>query len=209
MSAAEDPSSSVEGRYTQPSHASNLPPVTRYITGHNASGKAIVQSSSQISTDVKDHFKPGVKNDMGFNVIYATSQFPANLNGDADIAAHERITQSGLLGLTNPNGVVLRSMDFPPGAPAALHRTQSLDYGIVLHGEVEMVMEEGEPIRMRPGDIAVQRATIHGWRNPSATEWARVIFVLQACQPLTVNGTELKEDLGHLEPILKSSEPIE
>lgn len=202
-------SPSLQDQYTNPSQASDLPPVTRHITGHNASGKAVVQSSSQVSTKLKDHFKPGVKNDMGFNVVYATSQFPPDLNGDADIAAHERITQSGLLGLTNPNGVVLRAMDFPPGAPAALHRTQSLDYGIVLHGEVEMLMEEGEPLRMRPGDIAIQRSTTHGWRNASATEWARVIFVLQPCQPLNVNGTELKEDLGHLEPYLKSSEPLE
>ncbi|KAJ5245817.1 hypothetical protein N7468_000800 [Penicillium chermesinum] len=209
MSSAEETSPTIGDPYTNPSEASRMPPVTRYITGHNAAGKAIVQSSSQISTNLGDHFRPGVKNDMGFNVVYATSQFPPNLNDDADIAAHERITQSGLLGLTNPNGVVLRAMDFPPGAPAALHRTQSLDYGIVLHGEVEMVMEEGEPVRLRPGDIAIQRATIHGWRNPSATEWARVIFVLQACQPVTVNGIRLEEDLGHLEPHIKPSEPIQ
>ncbi|KAJ6144117.1 hypothetical protein N7470_008012 [Penicillium chermesinum] len=190
MSSAEETSPTIGDPYTNPSEASRMPPVTRYITGHNAAGKAIVQSSSQISTNLGDHFRPGVKNDMGFNVVYATSQFPPNLNDDADIAAHERITQSGLLGLTNPNGV-------------------SLDYGIVLHGEVEMVMEEGEPVRLRPGDIAIQRATIHGWRNPSATERARVIFVLQACQPVTVNGIRLEEDLGHLEPHIKPSEPIQ
>jgi hypothetical protein len=58
------------------------------------------------------------------------------------------------------------------------------------------VLEEGEPTVMKRGDIAVQRATMHGWRNPSETEWARMVFVLQDIQPLVVGGEKLKEDLG-------------
>jgi len=77
-----------------------------------------------------------------------------------------------------------------------MHRTQSLDYGIVLEGELDMRLDSGETVRMYKGDVAVQRATMHAWSNPSQTEWARMIFVLQDCQPLTVEGRDMKEDLG-------------
>lgn len=77
-----------------------------------------------------------------------------------------------------------------------MHRTQSLDYGIVLEGEIELVLDSGDTQLMGRGDVAVQRATMHAWRNPSKTEWARMIFVLQDCKSLTVAGQNMKEDLG-------------
>ena len=49
---------------------------------------------------------------------------------------------------------------------------------------------------MRRGDTAVQRATMHAWKNVSKTEWARMLFVLQDCEEVTVGGKVLKEDLG-------------
>ena len=182
-----------------------LPLITRYITGHNESGKAVLQSSSNVPTSFRDHIGPGKEHPMAFNVAYTTSQFPVDLNNDADLAAHEKVIQSGNLGLVNPNGTVCRVVDFAPSTPGAVHRTQSLDYGIVLEGEVEMILEEGEPVRMKRGDIAIQRATMHGWRNPSSTKWARIAFVLQDCQPLTVGGERLKEDLGPLKGVFKPS----
>lgn len=60
-----------------------------------------------------------------------------------------------------------------------MHRTQSLDYGVVIEGEVEMVLDDGVSTVMGRGDVAVQRGTSHGWRNVSKTEWARMFFVLQ------------------------------
>lgn len=169
---------------------SPLPPVTRHITTHNEAGKAVVHSSTPGQWRTFD------KSAMAFSLVYTTSQFPANLNNDADLAAHEDLLQNKTLGLVNPNGTVCRVVDFAPGNPCVVHRTQSLDYGIVLEGQIEMVLEEGEPTLMKRGDIAVQRATMHGWRNPSETEWARMVFVLQDIQPLVVGGEKLKEDLG-------------
>ena len=77
-----------------------------------------------------------------------------------------------------------------------MHRTQSLDYGIVLEGSIELVMDSGERKLMQRGDVAVQRATMHAWKNVSETEWGRMIFVLQDCQKLEIGGKALKEDLG-------------
>ena len=77
-----------------------------------------------------------------------------------------------------------------------MHRTVSLDYGVVLEGEVDLILDSGEVKRMKRGDVAIQRGTMHAWKNPSETEWARMLFVLQDCQDVWVNGQVFKEDLG-------------
>ncbi|KAL4767211.1 hypothetical protein BDW60DRAFT_158691 [Aspergillus nidulans var. acristatus] len=170
--------------------AGSLPPITRYITGHDASGKAIVQSSNPAEWSPFEH------NSMAFTVAYTTSSFPVDLDNDTDIKEHERIVASGKLGLVNPGGTVCRVVDFAPKSPPLMHRTQSLDYGIVLEGEIEMQLDSGEKRLLKKGDIAVQRGTMHAWHNPSETQWTRMVFVLQECKPLVVAGRELGEDLS-------------
>lgn len=86
-----------------------------------------------------------------------------------------------------------------------MHRTVSLDYGVVLMGDIELVLDSGETKAMKVGDISVQRGTMHAWRNTSKTEWARMLYVLQPCQPVIVNGEELKEDYGDMTGVPKSS----
>jgi hypothetical protein len=63
-------------------------------------------------------------------------------------------------------------------------------------GSIEMILDSGETKQMARGDVAVQRATMHAWRNTSEMEWARMIFVLQDCKKLNVNGEEFGEDLS-------------
>lgn len=86
-----------------------------------------------------------------------------------------------------------------------MHRTVSLDYGVVLMGDIELVLDSGETKAMKVGDICVQRGTMHAWKNTSQTEWARMLYVLQPCEPLIVNGKELKEDYGDMVGVPKSS----
>ena len=172
--------------------STNLPGVTHYITGHDTStGKAIVQSTRPGS------WVPILKGANAFNVVYTTSEFPASLNDDKDLKAHDELMASKKLGLVNPNGTVCRIVDFAPGKDPMMHRTQSLDYGVVLEGSMEMSLDSGETSLMQRGDVAVQRATMHGWRNPSTTEWARMLFVLQECQAVVIDGKSLGEDLSH------------
>jgi len=168
----------------------NLPETKTYITGHNEStGKAIIESTRPAAWQA---FQNRL---MGFNVIYTTSEFPASLSNNKDLAAHDELLASGKLGLVNPQGTVCRMVDFAPGNEPIMHRTQSLDYGIVLEGEVEMELDSGEKKLLKRGDVAVQRATMHAWRNASKTEWCRMIFILQDCQPLVIGGQKLGEDL--------------
>ncbi|KAL8884772.1 MAG: hypothetical protein Q9215_007249 [Flavoplaca cf. flavocitrina] len=187
---------------TESNQLSPLPTIQRHITGHNQDGQAIFHSS-----------KPGVWTSLGpsmdFNVIYSTSVPKPCMNNDVDISTHESVMESGKLGLVNPNGSVCRMVDFGPSTEDAhakpiMHRTQSLDYGIVLEGEIECVLDSGEVRLMKRGDIAVQRGTMHAWRNTSSTEWARMIFVLLAAEKVNAGGKELEADMeGEVPDVVK------
>lgn len=122
---------------------------------------------------------------------------PVNLNENIDIKLHQDLISRGKLAAVILNGTVCRFADFAPNSNGFMHRTQSLDYGIVLEGNVILELDDGSKTLMTRGDVAIQRGTMHAWNNPSQTEWARVLFVLQDCQPLLVNGKRFKEDLGH------------
>ncbi|KAK7973328.1 hypothetical protein PG996_007558 [Apiospora saccharicola] len=180
---------------------SNLPQQHKFVTGHNEEGKAIVHSHEDISWQAYDEGR------LGFSVVYTTSETPPDLNGDKDVLIHQGVMESGKLGLVNPNGSVLRYVDFEPGYRCGMHRTQSLDYGIVMEGNIQMVLDSGETHDLKRGDIAVQRATQHQWVNKSQTEWARMLFVLQECAPLYVGGQELGEDLGTHSELPASRKP--
>ncbi|KAI1373190.1 hypothetical protein F4677DRAFT_430515 [Hypoxylon crocopeplum] len=169
--------------------AADLPRTTTYLTGHNAEGKAIVHSARPAAWKA---FEGGI---MGFNQIY-TNKFPVDLNDDADVRFHEEVIAGGQLGLASKGGIVCRMVDFGPQYQCMMHRTKSLDFGILVEGEIEMVLDDGSVTLMKRGDIAVQRATMHAWRNPSTTSWARMVFVLQDMQPLFVNGKKFGEDYG-------------
>ncbi|KAF5529621.1 cupin [Fusarium mexicanum] len=168
-----------------------LPTPNFYLTGHDQStGKAIVQEKRSGQWQAYDD------NLMVFNVAYTTSEFPPSLNDDVDIKKHDEVLASGKLGLVNKNGTVCRIVDFAPGFDCMMHRTQSLDYGIVLEGSIELVLDSGETQIVHRGDIVVQRGTMHAWRNTSSSEWARMAFVLQDCQSLVLGDKKLGEDLG-------------
>ena len=171
--------------------SNNLPGVTHHITGHDAAtGKAVIHSTSEGT------WTSFLGNSFAMSVVYTTSEFPVSLNDDKDIVKHDEVISSKKLGLVNSNGTVCRLVDFKPESDPMMHRTQSLDYGVVLEGSIELVLDSGEVKLLQRGDVAVQRATMHGWRNPSKTEWARMLFVLQDCQELVVGGKPLREDLG-------------
>jgi hypothetical protein len=169
--------------------ATSLPGPVAYITGHSADGDAIVHSSRPVKWTHHDDGK------VVMSVAYTTT-FPADLNNDVDIGKHDARIAAGPMGLVAAGGTVLRYVDFAPGHECMMHRTQSVDYGIVIEGEILSVMGSGETTLMKRGDVMVQRATMHSWRNPSSTEWARMIFVLQDCKPLLVGGQRMAEDLG-------------
>ena len=80
-----------------------------------------------------------------------------------------------------------------PGGVSPMHRTNSIDYGIVLSGEVELELDDGAKTLLGPGDVIVQRGTIHLWRNRTATDVCRTVFVLTEAAAYRNNGLTLAE----------------
>ena len=176
-----------------------LPQIKRYITDHNAKGLATFSARAEDNLEWQD-----IGNMAKFALGYTTKAFPVQLSDEADISSYECFLQNKP-GITIPGGTVLRIVDMAPETTSPMHRTVSLDYGVVLEGEVELILDSGEKRIMRRGDVSIQRATNHAWRNLSETGWARMLYVLQESQPVVVDGKQLGEDYGSGMPGVKSS----
>jgi quercetin dioxygenase-like cupin family protein len=72
---------------------------------------------------------------------------------------------------------MVRYTEMAPGAESPMHRTESLDVGIVLDGETWLLLDDGSETRVRAGDAVVQRGTNHAWAN-RADRPVRMVFVL-------------------------------
>jgi len=137
----------------------------RVVTGHDERGVSVFAADGPV---------PVVRTAPDgalFCEVWATSAMPAPV-----AAAEPDPTRSALSVPPAPNGTKIRVNVFPPGAVSPMHRTQSVDYGIVLDGEVVLVLDESETT-LHPGDVVVQRGTNHRWENRS-TSTARMAFVL-------------------------------
>src|ERR1700753_4184255 len=148
----------------------NIRPISRFITGHDAKGKTIFEDAVPEEAPFQT-----LPDGAQFSLCYATNEFPVQMNENADIKTYQGYL-GDLPGVTIPNGSVLRVVDMMPGALSPMHRTVSLDYGVVLEGEVELILDSGEVRLLKRGHVAVQRGTNHAWRNASKTEWARMLY---------------------------------
>ena len=159
---------------------SALPPVRRVVTGHDAVGKAVV-------IDDRSFGPVGIPSgDARFALIWTTPTSPVD-NDDTTDGCDRAVD------LTLPGGSVLRMVDMLPGMRAPMHRTSSLDYGIVISGAIELVLDDGASTLVEAGGVIVQRGTIHSWYNPSMDVPARIAFVLLDATPATVNGAPLPD----------------
>ncbi|KAK5010830.1 hypothetical protein LTR60_004883, partial [Cryomyces antarcticus] len=188
-------------QHTQPYHDmedNGLPHLSRFITDHDDQGKAVYSTAIPEALGWQE-----LADGTRFSLGYTTNQFPVNLSQGADIKTYQHYT-ANLPGIMVPGGTVLRIVDIKPGATSPMHRTVSLDYGVVLEGEVWLVLDSGEVRLMKRGDTAIQRGTNHAWRNASSSTWARMLYVLQEAAPLEVQGQKLAEDYGALHGVRPS-----
>jgi quercetin dioxygenase-like cupin family protein len=137
----------------------------RVVTGHDARGSSVFASDGPVPA-------ARVAPDGAlFYELWATDAAPA------PISASSPDPVAGPLSVPPaPHGTKIRINELPPGVASPMHRTQTVDYGIVLSGEVVLVLEESETV-LRAGDVVVQRGTNHRWENRSEAA-ARVAFIL-------------------------------
>ncbi|KAL2071833.1 hypothetical protein VTL71DRAFT_13068 [Oculimacula yallundae] len=174
-----------------------LPDVQRLITTHDASGKAIFSTDLPSDSSFRE-----VSLGANFFLGYTTKGFPVELNAGSasevpkDIQSYEKDLNSPPGGLSINNGTVLRFVDFGPSKEPYMHRTESIDYGVVLEGVMELILDSGEKRIMRRGDVCIQRGTMHAWKNITENEgWARMLFTLVAAEKVVIGGQDLAEDL--------------
>jgi len=169
-------------------------PIRRVVTVHDGKGKAVVAIDGP-ARNVRVRKASG---GLVSTLLWVTDETPADMSGHADRADRE-------IGVAPPSrGSAFRIVDFPPTADAALmdnaaviremgishggakagdekrhplmHRTRSIDYAIVMSGEIDMLVDDSE-VHLRAGDVLVQQGTNHAWVN-RGRENCRIAFVL-------------------------------
>lgn len=150
--------------------------IRRVVTGHDDQGRAKVL----IDERAKNVFsqRPGAH----YTVIWSTEGFPASNDGDNDPSGRK-------IGTTIDNGTVFRIVSFGPGVSPRNHRTDSIDYAVVMSGEIDMELDIGS-VHLKAGDVLVQRGTIHNWVN-KGKEPCVIAFTLVSAKSVTAGGKPL------------------
>ena len=149
----------------------------RVVTGHDADGKATVKYDG-IPTIVASG-RPG----QAACVVWTTDSAPADNTTDWDEGTREVAT-------TNPGGSVFRIVEYGPGVAPRRHRTDSIDYAVVLSGAIDMRLDGDEIVHLKAGDVLVQRGTVHDWVN-NGSEPCVIAFVLVDAAPVAIGGKVL------------------
>ncbi len=148
----------------------------RIVTGHDQNGRAIVT----IDEIAKNVVSPRPLAEA--SVVWTTQGFPADNDGHED----ESLRKTGT---TLENGTVFRILKLDPGNSPRMHRTDSIDYAVVMSGEIDMELDD-TTVHLKAGDVLVQRGTIHNWAN-RGKEPCIIAFVLIAARPATAGGKVL------------------
>ncbi|HZD20400.1 MAG TPA: cupin domain-containing protein [Burkholderiales bacterium] len=90
---------------------------------------------------------------------------------------------------TGADGAIFRVVEYQPGVAPRMHRTETIDYAVVISGEIDMQLDTGA-VHLRAGDVLVQQATLHDWVN-RGTEPCRIAFVLVPAKPAVRDGEVL------------------
>ncbi|MEZ5742842.1 MAG: cupin domain-containing protein [Sphingomonadaceae bacterium] len=156
-----------------------LPAIQRVVTGHDENGRAVFKSE-----DVREP-QPIPTGDANFLLLWTTPTVPADNNDETD--GRERDVGTTLMG-----GSAFRIVDMLPGGESPMHRTNSIDYGIVLEGEIELELEDGRKKTVGKHGVIVQRGTNHLWRN-TTDKITRIAFILIEAPAYLHNGQPLDE----------------
>ncbi len=138
----------------------------RVVTGHDRRGGSVFADDGPVPVVRTPH--PTARY---FYEIWGTDAMPTPIGAASPDPTIDAVTVP-----PPPNGTKIRINEFPPGVVSPVHRTQSVDYGIVLEGEVVLVLDADETT-LRAGDVAVQRGTSHRWENRTERT-ARMAFIL-------------------------------
>ncbi|KAF8334879.1 uncharacterized protein EI90DRAFT_3176069, partial [Cantharellus anzutake] len=148
-------------------------PPRRIVTGHTPDGKSTTIFDGEVSS------APTLARDSG-----------SLKDGQQIIREISEDESPDRAGIFQTNGTNFLAQDVPPGAVVPMHRTSTLDYGILISGELTLVLEDGPPLTLsEPGTVFVQRGTAHQWEN-RGPDWVRVIFVILDAKPFAYTNAD-------------------
>ncbi|KAL1413225.1 hypothetical protein Q8F55_000978 [Vanrija albida] len=165
-------------------------PFRRIITSHASSD---TDGSRVELHDDTPAFRTALDGGAAFTALFATLGLPA-------VSAHtidkQGIDEAAALApaVVTPNGVNCQVTDLAPGFRVAYHRTNSVDYNILLAGSVYLITPDGDSetrTLVKAGEIVIQRGTIHGWE--AGPEGARWVSVIVNAEPVAAGGKPLEE----------------
>lgn len=149
---------------TSTTKPTTLPPNKRYILGHDEAGKSIILPSP-------DQIYHGREGAGGLARSFAVSSVPAVLAGDADVKAYmepdpqKSVTshQATDIVVANRKGAAILVIDLAPGGESQMHQTVSIDFSICVAGDIDMELDGGEMIHLKPGVSVVMhdRRSLH------------------------------------------------
>jgi quercetin dioxygenase-like cupin family protein len=145
----------------------------RVVTGHDQDGGSVVLSDGPVPVR-RDLPESGV----AFYEVWCTDSMPVPISA----VEPDEPTERTLRVPPGPNGTKMRINEFAPGSldqsglQSPVHRTETIDYGVVLEGEIHLVLDDSE-VRLTAGDVVVQRGTDHAWANRSDRP-CKVVFIL-------------------------------
>src|SRR5437764_10323375 len=159
--------------------------VRRIVTGHDTTGKAIVASDERLQA-AESPTRPGISRVE----IWSTDTMPVD-NSEGEAAEAQRagfVKRYNYVG--SGQGTVIRVTEFAPGSPGFMHRTETVDYAILLKGECDLELDDGKTVHLKQGDIVVQRGTMHAWVN-NGSQPCTFAFILIDADPVEISGKNL------------------
>jgi quercetin dioxygenase-like cupin family protein len=150
--------------------------IRRVVTGHDQNGKAIV-SHDELCTNILS------RRDFHQScVVWSTGKLPVDNADPADGYSRD-------VSVLGKEDSVFRIVQYDPGVAPRNHRTETIDYAVVMAGSIDMDID-GQIVHLQQGDVLVQRGTIHNWVN-NGTEACVIAFVLIAAKPIDLNQQTL------------------
>jgi quercetin dioxygenase-like cupin family protein len=155
--------------------------VRRIVTGHDEFGRGIIVSDEKLTARSRG---------MGANIsgceIWSTNSMPVNNSMEAEATQRAGFVKKyNYVG--NGQGTTIRITEFAPGHAIFPHRTETLDYEIVLSGEIDVEFDSGQVVTMKQGDVIVMRGVTHCWKN-KGTVPAVMAFILIDAAPFEAAG---------------------
>lgn len=150
----------------------------RVVTGHDENGRARVLFDDRLESGPSS--RPG----HASRVVWSSDDSRPSNDDTDDMAAAKLPTSL-------EHGSIFRIVEYSPGVAPRNHRTNSLDYAVVLSGSIDMELDDGVSVSLHAGDVLVQRGTIHNWVN-RGVEPCRIAFVLIGARPARAGGQALE-----------------